>query len=189
MNLGAICGGMPEPGRRGTNPEKSGGGMRFAFDREEKISSSDSSGSPKMLSCDSRAGLENAGRLRSSRTEGCGAGVGTAGVSIRGCGGGGGGGGAAAGAGAIFADGEVARPPSVAGAWITCLQCGQRTCRPSRSRLTPMRRPQNGQGKIAFAMCVCREAKPGLVREIRGDEPAPLKSGHLTAQCGPSIVG
>lgn len=46
----------------------------------------------------------------------------------------------------------VATPPSTAGAYTTCLQCGQRTARPSQSRFTPIRRPQCGQAKITFAM-------------------------------------
>src|SRR6187551_2019027 len=45
------------------------------------------------------------------------------------------------------------------GARTTCLQCGQRTCRPRNSAVTPMRRPQNGQGKVIVGEAMCRVAK------------------------------
>ena len=63
----------------------------------------------------------------------CGAGIG-AGVTVR--------------CGLGCAAGGLADAAPGVGARTTCLQCGQRTCLPSNSIPTPMRRPQNGHGKV-----------------------------------------
>src|SRR5262245_94135 len=70
--------------------------------------------------------------------------------------------------------------PAVAGASTTCLQCGHRTCLPSNSAGTPMRRPQNGQGNVTVGEAMCAFVKDGsppgeargLLRMLHSNQPA-----------------
>jgi hypothetical protein len=108
---------------------------------DPNTSSSDSSGSLRMLSAASFGMMLKTG-----------SGIGGSCDITGGCGGAAGVGGATGGAAGGAAGGPAAgAPPAVTGARTTCLQCGQRTCLPSRSIPTPMRRPQNGHGNV----CVC----------------------------------
>jgi hypothetical protein len=141
---------------------------------EPNTSSSDSSGSLRMLSAASLGEMLNTG----SGMGGNGAlpGGGAGGNAAAGEGWSAGGCGAAAGCGAAGPPGAPGAPPTVAGARTTCLQCGQRTCLPSKSIPTPIRRPQKGQGNV----CVWDDIGSDSGKSLTG---RPLRVERLRSVC------